>query len=77
MKFVGNNLSRIFFFLEFLKDHRLEEILDGYKGKTIILSSELAVSLILENILRNMISKKYISDIVALQFISRRKIKCK
>lgn len=53
----------------------MEEILDGYEGKTIILSSELAVSLILENILR--ISKKYISDIVALQFISRRKIKCK
>lgn len=55
----------------------MEEILDRYEGKTIILSSELAVSLILENILRNMISKKYISDIIALQFISRRKIKCK
>lgn len=55
----------------------MEEILDGYEGKTIILSSELPVSLILENILRNMTSKKYLSDIVALQFISRRKIKCK
>lgn len=33
-KFVGNSLSWIFFFflLEFLKDHQVEEILDGFEG---------------------------------------------